>query len=107
MDDKEIKVKIYSREGSVRNDGVAFCIRQQKQDRVVRTNRSHNMRTKYNQTQMNKNAEPLGCNYIHHRFRMNEKNYEKCMGRRMTYMENEWIKEKRLKNIIKLSQEVN
>jgi len=106
--EKDLRRKMYSRDGSIVDDNkqIPFCLREQKKDRVVRTNRSHNLRAKNNQTQLNTNQQPLSCNYIHYRFRMNEKQYQKCMGRRMTYMESEWIKEKRLKNIIKLSQEM-
>ena len=105
---KDLRRKMYSRDGSVVDDNkqIPFCLRELRKDRVVRTNRSHNLRAKANQTQLNTNQQPIGSNYIHYRFRMNEKQLDKCMGRRMTYMESEWIKEKRLKSIIKISQEM-
>lgn len=44
LDAKDIRARIYSREGSLSNDGVVFFVKQLYDDRMIRTNKSHNLR---------------------------------------------------------------
>ena len=43
---KEINQRLYSREGNLPNDQAPFFIKEMQKDRMVRINRSHNMRAK-------------------------------------------------------------
>jgi len=75
-------------------------VKQLYDDRMIRTNKSHNLRQRLKEAPANDrrdNCKPLGTNYIHNRILLNQKHYEKCKGRRQEYQAREWLERHREK----------
>lgn len=94
---KEIKQKLYNRDGSLPEDNIPFFIKQMDKDRMIRTNNSHNMRAKDKVSETQKyqwNCRPIKQNYIFSRMANNRKQVEKCTARKMILFERQMEQEK-------------
>lgn len=98
FDVKDIKQRIYARDGSLRDDGKPFFMEQQEKEKLVRANRTHKLRTNAVSTALRSNCRPLQGNYIHARMKTSQRHYEKCKGRLMTYFAHQLVYQKRASN---------
>jgi len=109
FDVKDIKQRIYARDGSLREDGRPFFMEQQEKEKLVQGNRTHKLRNDRMKAalhiQPRANCKPLQGNYLYTRMKTNQRHYEKCKGRLMTYFEHQLIYQKRASNSQMASRE--
>jgi hypothetical protein len=101
MSMRDIKSRIYNRDGGLSDDNTPFFIQQQNKDRMIRTNKSHNLRAKDTlraASRFANNCRPIKQNYIFSRMKVNQRHFDKCVDKKMAVFEKEIKDDMRMKN---------
>lgn len=95
FDANDIRARLFTRDGSIRQDGRPFFLDQMLKERRIRENRTHKLRTgsdaSLDLSNIRGNVKPIKRGYVHHRLTTNERHYEKCKRRLMTFFEAQMV----------------